>query len=353
MATAGVDAAKAEENAERDTLQRQRSVEQAFDEGHDADIPSDIGYILDEAGEEKRRQSLAERRRNSLARKRSRADDEKSHHDHHRDLEQGSGSSNGAPEAKNEDEGGTTSEDEANIVWWDGPDDPHNPYNWTTWRKVLNCVIISALTFVTPLASSIFAPGVPQLMREFKSGNTELAAFVVSVYVLGFAAGPMVIAPFSEIWGRMPIYHACNIAFVGFLVGCALAPSLEALIVFRFFSGVFGSCMHPSLHISLSTRSLTDIRSPNQRRRHNSRHDRAREARSGYGGLQRRPSAGANNRPRGRRIFGRSEGLALGILASRHLVWSIECCPASLCPRDIRTRSVAEEGRSPAEGDRK
>ncbi|KAB5578157.1 bicyclomycin resistance protein [Coniochaeta sp. 2T2.1] len=242
MATAGVPAAQADQHAERDTLQRQRSVEQAFDEGHDADIPSDIGYVLDEAGEEKRRHSLAERRRNSLARKRSHADDEKSHHDIHHDLEQGTGNGNGVPGTKDGDEGGTTSEDEANIVWWDGPDDPHNPYNWSTWRKVFNCVIISSLTFVTPLASSIFAPGVPQLMREFKSGNTELAAFVVSVYVLGFAAGPMAIAPLSEIYGRLPIYHACNIAFVGFLVGCALAPSLEALIVFRFFSGVFGSC---------------------------------------------------------------------------------------------------------------
>lgn len=43
--------------------------------------------------------------------------------------------------------------DDDNIVWWDGDNDPDNPYNWPRWRKVLNCVLISCLAFITPLAS--------------------------------------------------------------------------------------------------------------------------------------------------------------------------------------------------------
>ncbi|KAK3346579.1 bicyclomycin resistance protein [Lasiosphaeria hispida] len=236
---AGVGSATAPPNqaAESDPaiLQRQRSIEQAVAEGHDADIPSDIGYVLDEQGEEKLRKSIAEQRRHSLARKRGHAsghvDPEKDHAAH----------TSAASIGKDEEAGGTTSEDEANVVWWD-ENDPDNPYNWPTWLKVLNCVFISALTLVTPLGSSIFAPGVAQLMKEFGSENLELASFVVSVYVLGFAAGPLLIAPLSEIYGRLYVYHVCNLGFIAFLVGCALAPSLNALIVFRFFSGVFGSC---------------------------------------------------------------------------------------------------------------
>jgi MFS family permease len=37
----------------------------------------------------------------------------------------------------------------------------------------------------------MFAPGVPELMKEFGSDNTLLSGFVVSVYVLGFAFGPL------------------------------------------------------------------------------------------------------------------------------------------------------------------
>ena len=51
----------------------------------------------------------------------------------------------------------------------------------------------------------MFAPGVPNLMAEFRSTNIELGTFVVSIYVLGFASGPMVLAPLSELYGRMPI----------------------------------------------------------------------------------------------------------------------------------------------------
>lgn len=88
----------------------------------------------------------------------------------------------------------------------------------------------------------MFAPGVPELMIEFKSTSSELASFCVSVYILGFAAGPMFFAPLSELYGRLIVYHMCNVGFIIFVIACAKAPSLSALIAFRFLSGVFGSC---------------------------------------------------------------------------------------------------------------
>ncbi|ROT43004.1 MFS general substrate transporter [Sodiomyces alkalinus F11] len=147
----------------------------------------------------------------------------------------------------NENDKDLTSQQQLNrhddtTVWWDGDNDPENPYNWPAWRKYTNCGLISFLTFVTPLASSIFAPGVPQLMVDFGSSNQELAAFVVSVYVLGFAFGPMLMAPLSELYGRLPVYHVSNLCFVAFTVGCALAPTLDSLIAFRFLAGAMGAC---------------------------------------------------------------------------------------------------------------
>lgn len=147
-----------------------------------------------------------------------------------------------APNTTTTADNNNNNSDEENVVWWDGDNDPENPYNWPSWQKVTNCACISALTFVTPLASSIFAPGVPALMEDFQVTNQELASFVVSVYVLGFAFGPMLIAPLSEMYGRVPVYHVCNICFVAFSIACAKAPSFGALIAFRFFAGTFGSC---------------------------------------------------------------------------------------------------------------
>lgn len=97
-------------------------------------------------------------------------------------------------------------------------------------------------THIRPLASSMFAPGVPEVMNEFHSSNEQLASFVVSVYVLGYVFGPIAVAPLSEIFGRVPLYHICNIGFVVVTVACAVASNLNMLIGFRFLEGLLGSC---------------------------------------------------------------------------------------------------------------
>lgn len=108
-----------------------------------------------------------------------------------------------------------------NIVDWDGPNDPENPLNWTKKQKISATVSIALITFLTlelsfirilatqltlffkrPLGSSMFAPGVGQLVQDFGITSTELSSFVVSVYLLGYCFGPLLIAPISEMYGR-------------------------------------------------------------------------------------------------------------------------------------------------------
>nr|A0A8F4PNE5.1 RecName: Full=MFS-type transporter atr4; AltName: Full=Atranorin biosynthesis cluster protein 4 [Stereocaulon alpinum]QXF68950.1 atr4 [Stereocaulon alpinum] len=128
-----------------------------------------------------------------------------------------------------------------NIVDWDGPNDPSNPLNWPTWKIKTHIFLVSSITFISPLGSSILATGIPQILAEFRSTNAELGSLVVSVYLLGFAAGPLVIAPLSELYGRMPLYHICNILFAILTVGCALGPTLNSEIGLRFLQGCAGS----------------------------------------------------------------------------------------------------------------
>lgn len=86
----------------------------------------------------------------------------------------------------------------------------------------------------------MMAPGVPQIMAEFESSNSEESTFIVSVFVLGFAFGPLLMAPLSEIYGRTPVYHVCNSLFVVFTAGCALSQNVSMLMAFRFLSGFVG-----------------------------------------------------------------------------------------------------------------
>lgn len=88
----------------------------------------------------------------------------------------------------------------------------------------------------------MFAPAIAQVMSAFESNNPVLASFTVSVWILGYFFGPLFLGPLSELYGRLPVYLVCNTLFTVFNIATAVAPSLPALIVFRFLSGTFGGC---------------------------------------------------------------------------------------------------------------
>ena len=108
--------------------------------------------------------------------------------------------------------------------------------HWSTEKKARNFLVILILTFITTLASTVVAPGVLLIMHEFGVSNV-LGAFIVSIFVLGQISGPLLVAPLSESYGRLFIYHLGNLGFIVWNVACALAPNAGALLVFRFFAG--------------------------------------------------------------------------------------------------------------------
>lgn len=77
-------------------------------------------------------------------------------------------------------------------------------------------------------------------MAEFHTSSSVFATFVVSIFVLGFAFGPLFLAPLSEMYGRIIIYHVCNVLFLVFSIGCAVAKNAGSLLALRFLAGVAG-----------------------------------------------------------------------------------------------------------------
>jgi len=208
--------------------------ELAFDEGHDADIASNAGFVDEHTRQRKARSD------SSLSGSHLDRDIEKADVDADRQPSDHSSTRNDVdPQEKDEAEV-VEAPVNPNIVDWDGPNDPANPMNWGRKKVVMCTFILSLLTLLSPLASSMFAPGVPEVMAEFKSDSTTLAEFVVSVYLLGFAIGPLVISPFSELYGRLPVYIITTVLFIIFTVGCALSTNLNMLIAFRFLAGCVG-----------------------------------------------------------------------------------------------------------------
>ena len=91
------------------------------------------------------------------------------------------------------------------------------------------------------LASLMFAPSLPQVQYEFHDVDGVLTAMSMTIYVLGFAAGPVLIAPLSELYGRARAYRITTLFYLILTVACALSINLNMLIAFRFFAGCFGA----------------------------------------------------------------------------------------------------------------
>ena len=47
--------------------------------------------------------------------------------------------------------------------------------------------LISSITFLSPFASSIFAPALPFVNKDFDNESRILGSFSISIFVLGFA----------------------------------------------------------------------------------------------------------------------------------------------------------------------
>jgi multidrug resistance protein len=144
-------------------------------------------------------------------------------------------------DCKSIQDGSSVLEEDVNVIDFESPDDPANPQNFSSWLRWTLISLVSAITFVAGLSSSMFAPGVPDLLKEFKSDNQALGSLVVTIFVLGLATGPLFFAPLSELYGRSSVQHVGCIGFLIFTIACAVSKSLNMLIGMRLLQGTFAS----------------------------------------------------------------------------------------------------------------
>lgn len=119
---------------------------------------------------------------------------------------------------------------------------------------------VSAYTFLSPVASSILAPSLEHIGRDLNIHNDSEKSLCLSIFVLGFAFGPLVLAPVSEIYGRNITLQGSQIMFFIFNCACGFAMTKEQLLAFRFLGGVGGSAP-----LALGPGVLADLFSADER----------------------------------------------------------------------------------------
>ncbi|KAJ7778291.1 multidrug resistance protein 4 [Mycena metata] len=118
--------------------------------------------------------------------------------------------------------------------------DPENPRNWTTSRKWCSAAIVALYMFVSPLSSSIMAPGLSEIRARYGIESETVLSMTLSIFLLSYGIGPLILGPLSEMYGRKMVLHVGNLCSIIFHLGCAFAPSTGALLAFRLLAGFSG-----------------------------------------------------------------------------------------------------------------
>ncbi|KAL8832741.1 MAG: hypothetical protein Q9191_000078 [Dirinaria sp. TL-2023a] len=129
----------------------------------------------------------------------------------------------------------------ADLVTWDGPNDPENPKNWSKKVRWGATLVVSSFTFISPVSSSMVAPAIVSIATEFKITNEVEQQMVLSVFILAYAVGPLFLGPLSEIYGRVPVLQLANLFFLVFNSAAGGSKNKGEMIAFRFLSGLGGS----------------------------------------------------------------------------------------------------------------
>lgn len=88
--------------------------------------------------------------------------------------------------------------------------------------------------------SSAFSGGVESIIAEFQCSE-EVVTLGLSLFVLGFAVGPLLWSSMSEVFGRQILFTGTYLALTAFNAGAAGSQNIQTLIILRFFAGAFGS----------------------------------------------------------------------------------------------------------------
>ncbi|KAF2439556.1 MFS general substrate transporter [Karstenula rhodostoma CBS 690.94] len=127
------------------------------------------------------------------------------------------------------------------VVEFMGVDDPLHAQNWPMKKKLSIASLMAYLSLAVSMGSSIFSPSTGPVAKEF-GVISEVTTLGTSLYVFGYAFGPLIWAPMSELYGRKLPLLVGSFGFSVFSLAVAVGKDLQTVLICRFFAGLFGAC---------------------------------------------------------------------------------------------------------------
>lgn len=98
-------------------------------------------------------------------------------------------------------------------------------------------IMLGLMSALPPFGIDVGLPALPNLQTDLGVSMAQ-ATQTLTLFLVGFALGPVVFGPLSDRYGRKPILLLGVALFSLAALGCALAPSIELLLILRVVQGI-------------------------------------------------------------------------------------------------------------------
>lgn len=144
------------------------------------------------------------------------------------------------------------------LVHWDKDYDADNPLTWSSIKKASVLGVICSGALCVTCSSSVVSSAYSGIESDL-GVSKEVSILGLSLFVTGLGIGPCLLAPFSEFYGRRPIYLIAFGSFFLFNFPVAFANHISVFLIFRFLTGFAGSAF-----LSIAGGSVSDMWTPSE-----------------------------------------------------------------------------------------
>ncbi len=106
-------------------------------------------------------------------------------------------------------------------------------------KNFIVILIMGLLTAIGPLSIDMYLPAFPAIAKSLHTSVSQVTLSLSSFFI-GISAGQLLYGPLLERFGRKPPLYAGLCLYFLASAGCALSPSVNALIVFRLLQALGG-----------------------------------------------------------------------------------------------------------------
>jgi multidrug resistance protein len=140
-----------------------------------------------------------------------------------------------------------------------GSFDEGNPLNWPRWQKFYIVTLLSAFALMAQLSPAMLNPSFVTVAQDLNV-TVEEASYSTTLFILFAGVFPLLVTPFSNTYGRRPLYLIFTAISIAGFIGSAASPSWGGLIAGRVISAI--GC---SIPLGIGTATICDLFAQSER----------------------------------------------------------------------------------------